>query len=102
MSDLLIGIDIGGTKCAVVLGNTVPEILDRVEFPTDSEAGPEQTINRIETAIRNILDKPDGKRVKYIGISCGGPLDSQRGVILSPPNLPGWNNIPIQAVRQPL
>ena len=51
MSDLLIGVDIGGTKCAVVLGNTVPEILDRVEFPTNSESGPEPTIKKIETAI---------------------------------------------------
>lgn len=95
MSDLLIGIDIGGTKCAVVLGNNVPEILDRVEIPTDSETGPEQTINKIENIIQNMLDRPDGNRVKYIGISCGGPLDSKRGIILSPPNLPGWDNISI-------
>ncbi len=100
MSDLLIGIDIGGTKCAVVLGNTVPEILDRVEFPTNSEFGPDQTIEKIETAIRNMLDKPDGTKVKYIGISCGGPLDSKKGVILSPPNLPGWDNIPIVGILQ--
>jgi glucokinase len=30
-----------------------------------------------------------------IGISCGGPLSSKRGMILSPPNLPGWDNIPV-------
>ncbi|MEM9143725.1 MAG: ROK family protein, partial [Bacteroidota bacterium] len=30
-----------------------------------------------------------------IGISCGGPLDSKKGIIKSPPNLPGWDNIPI-------
>lgn len=30
-----------------------------------------------------------------IGISCGGPLSSKKGIILSPPNLPGWDNIPI-------
>ncbi len=98
MSDLLIGVDIGGTKCAVVLGNTVPEILDRVEFSTESKAGPEQTINKIENAVQNILDKLNVERVRYIGISCGGPLDSQRGVILSPPNLPGWDNIPIVSI----
>ena len=32
-----------------------------------------------------------------IGISCGGPLDSRRGVILSPPNLPGWDEVEIVA-----
>jgi glucokinase len=30
-----------------------------------------------------------------IGISCGGPLDSKKGLILSPPNLPGWDNVSI-------
>jgi glucokinase len=29
------------------------------------------------------------------GVSCGGPLDSEEGVILSPPNLPGWDQVPI-------
>ena len=100
MSDLLIGIDIGGTKTAVILGNTVPEVLDRIVFPTNSKLGPGQTIEKIETAIQNILDKPDGRKVRYIGISCGGPLDSKRGVILSPPNLPGWDNIPIVSILQ--
>ncbi len=100
MSDLIIGIDIGGTKCAVLLGNTVPEILDKIEFPTDSKVGPEQTIDKIKNAVQNILDKLSAEKVKYIGISCGGPLDSKTGVILSPPNLPGWDNIPIVSILE--
>ncbi len=36
-----------------------------------------------------------GEQPEGIGISCGGPLDSRRGVILSPPNLPGWDDVPI-------
>ena len=32
-----------------------------------------------------------------IGVSCGSPLDSEKGMILSPPNLPGWDNVPITA-----
>ena len=31
--------------------------------------------------------------LKSIGISCGGPLDSAKGIILSPPNLPAWDHI---------
>ncbi|MEA1910910.1 MAG: ROK family protein, partial [Spirochaetota bacterium] len=54
-----------------------------------------QTINKIEAAIQNILNRPDVEIVRSIGISCGGPLNSKKGVILSPPNLPGWDNIPI-------
>jgi glucokinase len=36
-----------------------------------------------------------GEKPAAIGISCGGPLDQKRGIILSPPNLPGWNEIHI-------
>ena len=35
-----------------------------------------------------------GKKVSAAGISCGGPLDSSSGLILSPPNLPGWDHVP--------
>lgn len=48
MRDLLIGIDIGGTKCAVVLGDKTPEVLERIEFPTSP--GPEQTLVEISAA----------------------------------------------------
>lgn len=47
-----------------------------------------------------MLDSPEGKNVKCIGISCGGPLNSKDGVILSPPNLPGWDNIEIVKLLQ--
>jgi glucokinase len=35
------------------------------------------------------------EKLARIGISCGGPLDSQKGIIYSPPNLPGWDNVPV-------
>ena len=38
--------------------------------------------------------------VNAVGVSCGGPLDSRRGVVLCPPNLPGWVNIPLKAMLE--
>ena len=35
-----------------------------------------------------------------IGISCGGPLDHTRGIIMNPPNLYGWDNIPIVSLLE--
>lgn len=92
----LIGIDIGGTKSAVVLGRgdgQDVEIVSRVSFPTEASKGPENTIGRIFDAVGELISGCG--RICGIGISCGGPLDSRRGVILSPPNLPGWDNVPI-------
>ena len=80
-----IGVDIGGTKCAVVLGDETG-LKKKIRFATTTY---EETIQNIITAIAEI-GKGDA-----IGISCGGPLNSKTGVILSPPNLPGWDEIHI-------
>ena len=83
----LLGIDIGGTKCAVVRGNAQGEILCKESVPTTTV---EETLNWIlQTA-----ERLKGESVA-IGISCGGPLDSEKGVILSPPNLPDWDEVEI-------
>ena len=82
---MLTGIDIGGTKCAVIVGDE-NGIADKIKFETTTV---DETIKNIISAVEK-LGANDA-----IGISCGGPLDSKRGVIMSPPNLPGWDNIEI-------
>ena len=81
------GVDIGGTKCAVVLGTEDGTVIKKVRFAT--EKTPEDTIKKIIEAIEELGVG------ESIGISCGGPLDEKRGIIMSPPNLPGWDNIHI-------
>lgn len=96
--DGLIGVDIGGTKCAVVLGEAGEglRVLDRIYFPTDSSRGPGPVLERIFAAIEELLARNKGiGRPSAVGVSCGGPLDSAAGLILSPPNLPGWDSFPI-------
>ena len=94
----LIGVDIGGTKCAVTLGCSTGDdicIKDKASFPTTDV---EDTLGNIRHTVRDVLVRnglEERGGVRAIGISCGGPLDSSRGVILSPPNLPGWDGIPI-------
>ena len=86
-----LGVDIGGTKCAVVLGDEHGFVEKRRWETTTCE----ETIDRIMEEIRAFVGRFDA-----IGISCGGPLDAKRGVILSPPNLPGWDNVPIKAILE--
>ena len=92
-----IGVDIGGTKCAVTFGRedaTGFRIVDKTGFATTDVQG---TIQGLKDGIAAILERNglQAAEVAGIGISCGGPLDSRKGVVLSPPNLPGWDNIPI-------
>ncbi len=100
MRKYIIGIDIGGTKTAVVLGDPTPSIYERICFPTDTQAGPENTLSKIFDAVSTMLDKTGKDNVCSIGISCGGPLDSKKGIILSPPNLPGWDCIPVKEILE--
>lgn len=96
---IYLGLDIGGTKCAVILGKSsdlAPEILGRKSFATASASSPENALEMMctfgdELLRENGFTKED---VSAIGISCGGPLDSRKGLICSPPNLPGWDRIP--------
>ncbi len=94
-----IGLDIGGTKCAVLLACLDQGILiqDKLRFPTETEKGFHYTLARMYEAIDAVLERNRLKpgNIAAIGISCGGPLDSRKGVILCPPNLPGWENIPL-------
>lgn len=88
-----LGIDIGGTKCAIVRGDEKGQILQKLSFPTTAC---EETLERIfETAAA--LWTPS---VQGAGVSCGGPLDSSKGLILGPPNLPGWDRVPITDLIQ--
>lgn len=96
----LIGIDIGGTKCSVVLGKqseNKPVIINKTTFLTQVKSGPAYIIDQIISAVHSDLKKHglQNKDIAGIGISCGGPLNSKEGTILSPPNLIGWDNIHI-------
>jgi glucokinase len=90
-----IGIDIGGTKCAVIAGTENMKILKKISFPTETSKGPGHAISLLLDSATEIAGNIGSDGLKAIGISCGGPLDSVKGIVQSPPNLPGWDNIPI-------
>ncbi len=88
-----IGLDIGGTKCASTLGkieNGNIEILDKEYFLTANQ-DPYAILGKFSVFIEKHLNKG----LKGIGVSCGGPLDSVKGIIMSPPSLPLWDDIEI-------
>ena len=91
-----IGIDIGGTKSAVVLASNDGELLEREEFLTEKGKNSWQTT--VDGLKSSVTDYSKQKKIESIGISCGGPLDSKKGIILSPPNLPGWDAVPISRI----
>ena len=92
---MILGFDIGGTKCAVMTANVNGgeiELLKKEKCATRFDISPEEMIDILINSAESILN---GEKPERIGISCGGPLNSEKGIILGPPNLPGWNEVHI-------
>lgn len=91
---IVVGIDIGGTKSAVSFaeyeGGNI-RFLDKIKRPTRTEDYRKAVEEYIEI-IREYFDKNPQWRLCSIGISCGGPLNACKGIILAPPNLPEWKD----------
>ena len=99
MKNHVVGIDIGGTKLATVVADSTGRILRKVRKPTLSERGPEYAIQSLFEMVRETfgLANLELSSVSAMGVSCGGPLDTKTGVVYSPPNLPGWDALPLKA-----
>ena len=93
-----LGMDIGGTKCAVVLSekNSV-SVKDKIRFETRVERGCSEIIAELISSALEIMQRNgvSADDVLACGVSCGGPLDSEKGIIMRPPNLPDWDNVPL-------
>ncbi len=96
MRDFLLGLDVGGTKCAAIAGTAEGGILDRREWLSDAHRGPGAMIDDLVRHGRELLSIHGGARA--VGVAIGGPLDAVRGIIHSPPNLPGWDDIPLREI----
>ena len=88
---ILLGLDIGGTKCAVSVGAETAEgirILRREAIPT-----PKDQRAAMQAMLALAGEIAQGQPIAGIGISAGGPLDAQAGMLCNPPNLPGWRDL---------
>lgn len=97
---MLLGFDIGGTKCAVITAEVKDgsiTIIAKEKLPTDLTVAPGTMIDRL---IKTADKMTQGHKPTSVGISCGGPLDSKRGIIISPPNLKGWENVGIVEIMK--
>jgi glucokinase len=94
---LVVGVDIGGTKCAVNLGEIFDDranIIYKCKIRETKFYSPQEMMNALAEDIALCKNMANGcQKIQGIGISCGGPLNSKTGTILSPPNLPDWDDI---------
>jgi glucokinase len=97
----VIGIDLGGTQIrAAVLQGT--RLLSRASALTGKNTTPERLIPQMYDVVERALDQAHMRltRIAGMGIAAPGPLDSQRGIVFCPPNLAGWENVPLVEIFQ--
>ena len=88
-----VAVDIGGTKIAAarIRRGDVPAVIENVTLPTLASAGFDCSLSQVFQAIDRCLTED----VRAIGICAPGPLNPKTGIVLNPPNLPGWSNVPL-------
>lgn len=96
----VLGLDIGGTKLAAGVVTPDGQTLGFVVEPTRREEGPDAIIPRLFALGRRAMAEAGVAEIGAVGISCGGPLDADAGILQGPLHLPGWNSVPIAAMAE--
>jgi glucokinase len=95
-----IGLDLGGTKIAAALVDESGTVMKATEIPTEAVEGPDAVIRRMEYLARELANHVPSRELQGVGVAAPGPLNVRTGIVYGPPNLPGWDAIPLQAELQ--
>ena len=95
-----VGVDLGGTQLRVAVADARGRIRAVIRRPTLAEQGPQRVMERIAAAVLDALvqARMDRRRVRALGIGLPGPVDPAKGMVHSPANLPGWVDVPLNAI----
>ena len=110
----ILAIDLGGTKIAVGIVNFQGKVLSKLIEPTQIKLGPRGVIRQMIRMGKQVQTNADRTQTNTegqcgsvssqcksvlmgVGIGAAGPMNTEKGIILSPPNLPGWKNVQLVA-----
>jgi glucokinase len=98
----VLALDIGGTKLAAGVVDGSGRLHSFLVQPSRADEGPEPVLERLFELGRNAVAESGigWEQIAAVGIGCGGPLDAERGVLLAPPHLPGWRDVPVTALAE--
>jgi glucokinase len=97
---LLIGVDFGGTNIVAAVVDPEGALIAKAKIPAEISRGVDHTIGNLKRSIREAADRAriSLKDVMAIGLGSPGPLNSRAGIVINPPNLTGWRNIPLRTL----
>ncbi|HEX8222062.1 MAG TPA: ROK family protein [Chloroflexia bacterium] len=88
----IIGVDVGGTKIHSVRADEQGNILAREHCSTEAGEGLDHVVGLIAEEIGKLAE---GEEIEAVGLGVPGPLDARKGIVYDPPNLPGWDDVPL-------
>ena len=97
--DVAVGVDIGGTKTALLAWDlTTSVVLAQDVFPTPTEIGPEAMVDRLVAAVDVLLGGcvRDREQLRGLGVAVPGLVDVTAGIVLTAGNLDGWSRVPLR------
>lgn len=95
MTQVALAIDLGGTQLRAAMVSSAGTIVSFAAEPTRAQAGPEVVIGQICQLLDEVLQQNPAQTPIGIGMGAPGPLDPLAGVVIAPPTLTGWNNVPL-------
>jgi glucokinase len=93
-----LGIDLGGTNIKSGVVDDEGRVMSSVSLKTHAEQGPAVGLDNLVEAGKQAVAKSglEWERISAVGLGSPGTMDIDAGLLLEPPNLPGWDNLPIR------
>ena len=89
---LFVGVDLGGTNIKVGVVDDLGRPLSHLSIRSEPRTGPEDGARRMGQAVREVIQQAGAtiESVARVGLGSPGTMDIPAGMLLDPPNLPGW------------
>src|SRR5690242_546077 len=99
---LVAGVDMGAMHLSVALGDFSARILEEIEIPFRVDKGPNECLQQADTILRELLDKRGllTSQLSGVGVGVPGPVIADKGMVMAPPIMPGWDRFPIRDTLQ--
>lgn len=94
---MIAGVEMEIERLVVVLVDFTGQIIGKVVCCYDFHKGPHYVVSLLKELLQDLMQSVGVERsaLSCIGFSLPGPIDFEKGMLLNPPNMPGWVNVPI-------
>ena len=98
MNKVALAFDLGGTELRAALVDEAGSLLAFSAMPTAAADGPAAVTRQMEQLAAEVLAQTPDLSPIGIGVGAPGPLDPEAGIVIGPPTLIGWHEVPLATI----